>query len=850
MDRTQTQRYYARKLSEEQSPQDAQRHSWRPFSSRNQDVPSHSPWTEARRSLQESNDRRPSPQEENKESRPFNLPPKSLSRPIATRELGQRDETLLRPGVQEPDRTGAGQDTSKSFFARTQARPKVVVNTQLPSSAAAAPYGRSSTDQPPRSSPNRTEQQAMPQTQRYPQPSDQQFLPQAPSRPSESVPVRSPLQKLETTFRDISKEEKRARVQHAENRIDQYAQSGTNESLSWRHHRLDRDNDRPIMRRPTGSGTGANNRMLSSESDQEQPRTHDVAPFVNVGRHDTAPRSQQYHQTSRSTPVTRPAIRTSNSVKSSNSHYGHDAALSGGAAAAALGFYHADQSRYPRPPSPKSDVSSMSDESKENRQDTNIAFGRRVSHTDSVEEQLWKNRTASGDQTIHGDGGRALSSGRAYEQNTSGRIARERVRFDETTAQGLTPGNDEVSHSDIGRRYRGESCLNEWKTAEVARLSKADLKIGSSTQGAERQATSRRQRVVLHSGSGSERRKPIGSSRLPASFQPALVLRCGPLLRYTGMKRGHFGETWRGSVMIVTEDRFSSHDAAPHLRLFRQPSSLLPFPPFEVGGIDGTDLSREHTDPIAGQVKVSRTGESLFVRPAHHLRTGIDLSRLETDEGLFERVKSIQDEPGSSSQSSEPDAEQLGLYQEVNAFRLHTERGYTFWRFNLEVELGSEQMRIAYRINEAPAIPFWVPAMGQSMNIMFHSCNGFSSSADPKSLSGPDPMWRDVLNKHQSKPFHVMIGGGNQIYNDNVMKDTYYFQEWLKIKSQDHKYSAQFSVAMQDELEHYYLDRYSMWFSQGLFAMASSQIPMVNIWDDHDIISVSALLTPLPCYHR
>ena len=38
---------------------------------------------------------------------------------------------------------------------------------------------------------------------------------------------------------------------------------------------------------------------------------------------------------------------------------------------------------------------------------------------------------------------------------------------------------------------------------------------------------------------------------------------------------------------------------------------------------------------------------------------------------------------------------------------------------------------------------------------------------------------------------------------------------------------------MQEELEIFYLERYSMWFSQGLFGMANSQIPMINIWDDH-----------------
>lgn len=78
-----------------------------------------------------------------------------------------------------------------------------------------------------------------------------------------------------------------------------------------------------------------------------------------------------------------------------------------------------------------------------------------------------------------------------------------------------------------------------------------------------------------------------------------------------------------------------------------------------------------------------------------------------------------------------------------------------------------------------------------------------------------------------------MIGGGDQIYNDAVMTQTTLFQDWLNIKNQHHKREAPFSAEMQEELEDFYLDRYSMWFSQGLFGMANSQIPMINIWDDH-----------------
>jgi hypothetical protein len=305
-------------------------------------------------------------------------------------------------------------------------------------------------------------------------------------------------------------------------------------------------------------------------------------------------------------------------------------------------------------------------------------------------------------------------------------------------------------------------------------------------------------------------------------------------------------EVWRGSIMIVTTDADSSYDIAPTLRLFAQPIELLPTPPREIQG--GDLLAPEYVDPIAGHPKVGRKGETLYVRPVDHLEEAKDVSRDETDSGLFEKTKSppeaplpegVTDPPGSFAarrKRAEMDGEKAGKYKDVRGFRLHTERGYTFWRFNVEVELRETQQRIAYRINRGPSTGFWVPARGQSMNIMFHSCNGFSMSVDSDQFSGPDPMWRDVLNTHQSQPFHVMIGGGDQIYNDRCMQETTLFKSWLLIKNPLHKHNAPFTPEMQDELERFYLERYSMWFSQGLFGMANSQIPMVNMYDDHDII--------------
>ena len=305
-------------------------------------------------------------------------------------------------------------------------------------------------------------------------------------------------------------------------------------------------------------------------------------------------------------------------------------------------------------------------------------------------------------------------------------------------------------------------------------------------------------------------------------------------------------EVWRGSIMIVTTDADSSYDINPILRLFVQPLELLPPPPREIQG--GDLLAPEYVDPIAGHPKLGRKGETLYVRPVDHLDEAKDVSRDETDGGLFEKTKSPPDAPlpegatdptgsfAARRKRAEMDGEKAGKYKDVRGFRLHAERGYTFWRFNIEVELRDTQQRIAYRINRGPSTGFWVPARGQSMNIMFHSCNGFSMNVDTDTFSGPDPMWRDVLNTHQSQPFHVMIGGGDQIYNDRCMQDTTIFKEWLMIKNPLHKHNAPFTPEMQDELERFYLERYSMWFSQGLFGMANSQIPMVNMYDDHDII--------------
>ena len=248
----------------------------------------------------------------------------------------------------------------------------------------------------------------------------------------------------------------------------------------------------------------------------------------------------------------------------------------------------------------------------------------------------------------------------------------------------------------------------------------------------------------------------IRSAPALASFSPPLYLKCGPLLRYTGLKRDRLQtqtrsgpssserETWRGSVMIVTADADSSYDPAPTLRLFPEAMDLLPPPPQRVTAEDGHELPAEYIDPIAGLPKLSRSGKTVYVKPVDDLEQGVDLSRLEDDDGLFEEFRTAavptaygtpDFHPGRSNGASQINVKvgsrgvkEVKRGQQVRGVRLHAERGVTFWRFNLEVELAVQQTRVAYSINGSPSVGFWIPGRGQSMNAMFHSCNGFSMS--------------------------------------------------------------------------------------------------------------------------
>jgi hypothetical protein len=88
----------------------------------------------------------------------------------------------------------------------------------------------------------------------------------------------------------------------------------------------------------------------------------------------------------------------------------------------------------------------------------------------------------------------------------------------------------------------------------------------------------------------------------------------------------------------------------------------------------------------------------------------------------------------------------------------------SFWRFFLEIPMQDFEQSITYSLNRGGEMRFLVPAAGENFRWAAHSCNGFSAGVDVDSFkghgfeSGFDPVWVDLLDKHEEIGLHAIVG--------------------------------------------------------------------------------------------
>ncbi|WWC73414.1 uncharacterized protein I206_107381 [Kwoniella pini CBS 10737] len=182
--------------------------------------------------------------------------------------------------------------------------------------------------------------------------------------------------------------------------------------------------------------------------------------------------------------------------------------------------------------------------------------------------------------------------------------------------------------------------------------------------------------------------------------------------------------------------------------------------------------------------------------------------------------------------------------QTVQARRIHVyaskDGNMSFFRFMFEIPLQQTQMAVRYKLNGGAEMDFVVPAKGENMRWAAHSCNGFSSGVNPDEFkgsypSGYDPVWEDLLLKHHEKPFHCMVGGGDQIYCDALTREPE-MQPWITAPDRHSKLNCPLTDEIREAVDRFYFNHYCKIFRSNAFGRANSSIPMVNMLDDHDLI--------------
>jgi len=132
-----------------------------------------------------------------------------------------------------------------------------------------------------------------------------------------------------------------------------------------------------------------------------------------------------------------------------------------------------------------------------------------------------------------------------------------------------------------------------------------------------------------------------------------------------------------------------------------------------------------------------------------------------------------------------------------------------------------------------------IPALGQSPRISFFSCNGVQDPRDWTTQPEMEALWTQMLVRHEKDvaidgsggPYHVLLGGGDQIYCDSVWSD---LKRLAKLDSWEKRKKSKVSPTLVQDIARHYATLYLRWGSSA-FAEIHKRVPGLYTWDDHDI---------------
>eukprot|EP00891_Asterochloris_glomerata_P005631 jgi/Astpho2/5631/Aster-x0692 len=161
-------------------------------------------------------------------------------------------------------------------------------------------------------------------------------------------------------------------------------------------------------------------------------------------------------------------------------------------------------------------------------------------------------------------------------------------------------------------------------------------------------------------------------------------------------------------------------------------------------------------------------------------------------------------------------------------------QGWLYWRFNIEVQVQDVEQAVQYSVecnNDQQWYTFFVAGLAQTWHWAFHSCSGLSADGDHKKWGGgyEFALWRDVLAQHAKHPLHLVVGGGDQVYNDEVFTYSESLRHWLTLGKEGMS-AAKWTGTMEQEVQTFYLTHYRQHWCRKHFSDAQQVIP-TDIFD-------------------
>lgn len=131
---------------------------------------------------------------------------------------------------------------------------------------------------------------------------------------------------------------------------------------------------------------------------------------------------------------------------------------------------------------------------------------------------------------------------------------------------------------------------------------------------------------------------------------------------------------------------------------------------------------------------------------------------------------------------------------------------------------------------------FHLPTSHSTMRLIFHSCNGFSLNTPLTTFTGP-VLFRSLLpllTSPTTSP-HLLLGGGDQIYSDAI-RTSGPLSHWANLTNPSKRKKYSYTPDLAQQVNSWYRENYISWYATRPFSDVSGRIPMMNMWDDHDII--------------